>query len=387
MRLADHVRSAPFRIAAIYAAVFVASVLLIFGITYWSISREMSIELRDAIEQDMRPLVSAYAEGRLDRLVQAARERAAAAEPGNSYYLLISPDGTVLAGNMPALPPFEGWRRLTLATEAVSPGQPGTGAEVDTIVGLGVRLDHAFAFVGRSTARIRQTQQLILRSLGWAVIGTLLLSLAGGVLLSRGALRRVEGINRTVQAIMAGDLSKRLPVGRTDDEMNRLAVNVNEMLDRIAELMESLRQVTNDIAHDLRTPLGRLRQRLESARLREVDVEGYRHATDDAIEQIGAILDTFNALLRIAQIEAGARRANFIEVDLSEVLQTITEVYETVAEEEGQELVAEIAPGSGLGLALVKAVADLHDAGLELADRDPGAAPPGLRVTLRFPAA
>jgi len=453
MPLTDYLRSAPFRIAAVYALLFVLSALLLFTATYWSITREMTDELRSAIEQDMRPLVASYAEGRLDRLVQSAREQTAAAEPGTSFYQLRAPDGRVLAGNVPPLRPFEGWRELTLRL----PGEEGVSEQ--TIIGLGVRLNRAFAFVGRSTTRLEETQALILGSLRWVILGTLVLSLAGGVLFAGSALRRVERINRAVHAIMLGDLSRRVPVGRSNDELTRLAGNINAMLDRIGELMESLRQVTNDIAHDLRTPLGRLRQRIETARM-QADPADSRRMLDDAVVQIGDILETFNALLRIAQIEAGARKAQFDAVDLSDVARTIFEAYDSVAETDGRTLVASIddgvrvegdrdlltqmlanlvenairhtpagsqvalrlkqsddstllavtdtgpgiaeterarvldrfyrlessrtTPGSGLGLALVKAIVDLHDASLTLGDTTPGADLPGLTVAIRF---
>lgn len=453
MLLTDYLRSAPFRIAAVYALLFVLSALLLFTAIYWSITREMTDELRSAIEQDMRPLVASYAEGRLDRLVQSAREQTAAAEPGTSFYQLRAPDGRVLAGNVPPLRPFEGWRELTLRL----PGEEGVSEQ--TIIGLGVRLNRAFAFVGRSTSRLEETQALILGSLRWVILGTLVLSLAGGVLFAGSALRRVERINRAVHAIMLGDLSRRVPVGRSNDELTRLAGNINAMLDRIGELMESLRQVTNDIAHDLRTPLGRLRQRIETARM-QADPADSRRMLDDAVVQIGDILETFNALLRIAQIEAGARKAQFDAVDLSDVARTIFEAYDSVAETDGRTLVASIddgvrvegdrdlltqmlanlvenairhtpagsqialrlkqsddstllavtdtgpgiaeterarvldrfyrlessrtTPGSGLGLALVKAIVDLHDASLTLGDTTPGADLPGLTVAIRF---
>jgi signal transduction histidine kinase len=425
-------------------------------------TREMTLQLHDSVEQDMRPLIAAYSDGRLPGLIRAVERRVEAAQPGASYYLLLAPDGSLAMSNMPPLPPEEGWRRVTVSTELKHNGRHSSGHR--TLIGLGVRLDHSFIFVGRGTARLEETQALILRSLRWVIAGTLVLSLAGGMLLSRGALRRVEAINRTARAIMEGDLSQRIPVGRSDDEMNRLARNINAMLDRIDELMESLRQVVNDIAHDMRTPLGRLRQRLEVARSHDTTAESYRETLDDAVQRIGDILDLFSALLRIAQIEAGARTANFTDVDLADVARTIAEVYEPEAEEHGQILSAQIdpglhirgdrdlltqmlanlvenairhappgshldlrldtrpdggtditvaddgpgiaaadrekvlrrfhrlessrgTPGSGLGLSMVKAIADLHDAETTLADHHPGKSPPCLRVSVRFPAA
>jgi len=452
MRLAEYVRSAPFRIATAYAALFAVSVAALFGVVLWSTTREMTTEIKGAIEQDMRPLVTAYHDGRLSRLVEAVRERARAAMSGEAFYLLQTPSGKALAGNLEPLAPFSGWREIVFETVVDSDRDRDRS---ERVIALGVSLDGAFVLVGRSMRRVTEVQEILLRSLGWAIATTLVLALAGGALLSRGALRRIEEIGRTTQAIVDGDLSRRVPTGNARDEIDRLAGNINHMLDRIEELMEGLRQVTNDIAHDLRTPLGRLRQRLETARRRERTVEGHKAALDQAIEEIDAILDTFNALLRIAQIEAGARKTHFTEVDLSELARTIVEAYEMVAEHNGQTLRATIAddlalrgdrdlltqmlanlvenairhtpagttitlvlaagaegpvievaddgpgipaderdkvlrrfyrletsrttPGSGLGLSLVRAIADLHDAEIALRDNAPG-----LRVAVRF---
>jgi len=452
MRLAEYVRGAPFRIVAAYAALFAVSVAALFGVVLWSTTREMTTEIKGAIKQDMRPLVTAYRDGRLSRLVEAVRERAQAAVDNEAFYLLQSPSDELLAGNLEPLAPFLGWREFVFETGA---GSDSERDQSERVLALGVSLDGAFVLVGRSLRRVTEVQEILLRSLGWAIATTLVLALAGGVLLSRGALRRIEEIARTTQAIVDGDLSRRIATGNARDETGRLAGNINHMLDRIEELMEGLRQVTNDIAHDLRTPLGRLRQRLETARRRERTIEGHQAALDRAIEEIDAILDTFNALLRIAQIEAGARKAHFTEVDFSETARTIVEAYEMVAEHNGQSLRATIAddirlrgdrdlltqmlanlvenairhtpagttisldlaagaegpivavaddgpgipeaerekvlhrfyrletsrttPGSGLGLSLVRAVAELHDAEITLGDNAPG-----LRVTLTF---
>jgi len=453
MRLAEYCRSAPFRIATAYAALFTLSVVAVFGVLLWSITREMTGQIEGAIERDMRPLVSAYRDGRIGRLVDAVQERADASLNGEAFYLLESRSGQVLAGNLDAVEPFSGWREINLENA----GAPNRDHHsVRRVLALGVPLNGAFVFVGRNMFRITEVQETLLRSLGWAIVTTVLLALVGGAILSRGALRRVERIARATRSIVDGDLARRLPARARGDEIDLLARNINRMLDWIEELMEGLRQVTNDIAHDLRTPLSRLRQRLETAQRRERTVEGLGVAMGRAIEEIDAILGTFNALLRIAQIEAGARKAQFTRVDLSELARTIAEAYEVVAETEGQTLRATIAdalvlhgdrdlltqmlanlvenairhtpagttitlvaasgpdgtvievaddgpgipaderdkvferfyrletsrttPGSGLGLALVRAIAELHGAEVMLADNAPG-----LRVVLRFP--
>lgn len=340
MRLPDHLRSTPFRIGLAYAAAFSLSVAILFGVLYWSVTREMTAQLRATIEEDARPLVNAFSEGRILRLIEAVRERAQAARPGETFFLLQASSGHVLEGNVAPTVPFLGWREM-VTHEA---GTGGTGTP-QRILALGLGLDGAFLLVGRSLGAVSQTQALFIRSLAWTLAVTMVLALIGGAVLGHGALRRIESINRTTRAIIEGDLHSRIPLRQTSDELDRLSANINDMLDRIEELLEGLRQVTNDIAHDLRTPLGRLRQRLETTRRRESTMDGYKEALDRAIEETDTILGTFNALLRIAQIEAGARKAQFCDVDLSNVARIVAEAYAEVAEDGGKTFSAGIEDG------------------------------------------
>jgi signal transduction histidine kinase len=185
---------------------------------------------------------------------------------------------------------------------------------------------------------------LIIRSFSIALGVTVVLALGGGLVIAVLLLRRVDAVNRTARAIMNGDLSRRIPVVGSHDELGGLAESVNRMLSRIEELMESLRHITSDIAHDLRTPLGRLRQRLEASRLKTRSTSEYESAIDAAIDDTDSILKTFEAMLRIAQIEAGARRARFSNTDLSAITENVFEAFEAVAEDEGKSLEARIEP-------------------------------------------
>jgi signal transduction histidine kinase len=168
---------------------------------------------------------------------------------------------------------------------------------------------------------------------------------AGGLALSAAFLRRVDAIARTAEAIVGGDLDQRVPDRGTDDDFDRLARTLNGMLHRIGELIEGLRQVSNAVAHDLRTPLARLRQRLEAARTGSRSQAELESAIDAAIGETDTILATFAALLRIAEIEAGTRRAGFQEVDLGAVAATVVEAFAAPAEDEQKTLHGSIAPG------------------------------------------
>jgi signal transduction histidine kinase len=172
-----------------------------------------------------------------------------------------------------------------------------------------------------------------------------LLAVLGGTYLGGSFLRRIDTISRTSRAIMEGDLSARIPARGTNDEIDQLVANLNAMLDRIQQLMDGLRQVSSDIAHDLRTPLGHLRHRLEDARDHARTTEEYEAATQAAIADADALLETFSALLRIAQIEAGAQRSAFAQVDLSAVFRSVGETYLAVAEDSHRKLELQIDDG------------------------------------------
>jgi signal transduction histidine kinase len=187
--------------------------------------------------------------------------------------------------------------------------------------------------------------KLIVRVFGWSSAISLALALAGGALVSRNLLLRIETISRAARDIMAGDFSRRIPTHGTADELDHLVASLNAMLERNQLGMESVRQVSNDIAHDLRTPLTRLRQRLEVAQRRGRSVEEWQRTADGCISDMDAILETFGALLRIAQIESGMPARRFAKVDLSELLRTVIELYEPMAKEKEQPFTADIASG------------------------------------------
>lgn len=453
MPLADYLRSTPFRIATTYAGLFAASVMILFGVVYWLVSEEMTSELQSVIDKDIASLMAVYRERGSEGLKADIEDRIADTPKGDSLYLYRDKDGNAVSSNTPSGAPVLGWQDVGTI---LGSGRHDTDGAAEHFLARGVQTADSFLLVGRSLHGLKEVQEVLLRALTWALGLTAVLALGGGIGLGHGALRRVDSINRAFREITEGHLSRRVSTSGTRDELDRLAVNINLMLDRIEQLMANLQQVSNDIAHDLRTPLGRLRQGLESARRKESSVQDYRTAIDRAIEQADTILDTFSALLRIAQIESRSRRGRFETVDLSELANRIVEAYETVIEDADQSLTAEIAPGvraggdrdliiqmlanlvenatrhcpagshisialtndtaptvtvadtgpgipedardavlrrfyrlegsrttpgSGLGLALVKAIADLHNATLLLSDNRPG-----LRVTIRFPA-
>jgi signal transduction histidine kinase len=367
--------------------------------------------------------------------------------PGALDYGLKGPGGAPIAGRLASAQAPLGW---SVATVPARRGPPEPVRLLSTDLPGGYRL-----MIGDDLERIQALDGVVLRGFAGALIGVILLGAAGGYALSRDMQRRFAAISDVAEAIIDGDLARRVPLRGEADDLDRLAVTFNRMLDRIGQLMESLRQVSNDIAHDLRTPLTRLRQRLEAG-LRNPDAHGRGEAMEAALADLDAILNTFAGLLRIAEVERGARRAAFRLLDLSETARLVVESFAPSAEEGGRtlrltaagpvlvegdaELLAQLlvnlvenglrhtpagstvmvrvgpgetgaelsvvddgpgvaaqeqerlfdrfyrlersrsTPGSGLGLALVAAVARLHGARVSLHD-----AGPGLEARIAFP--
>ena len=321
----------------LYAAMFSLSGLVVFAIVAWLVGSFMVEQLDATVANELAEVqadAGSQDTGVLKRVVTGLTVNS----PG-IYYLLQAPDGKVIAGNMTAIEPKPGLRSLEWTHQA--PERRSIGG----IRGRGVLLpDGAYLFVGISDYQLGEVREVILRTTLLGLGVTVVLAVAGGLVMSYGVLRRVEGVSRASQAIMAGDLTQRMVLRGTDDEFDHLSSSLNAMLDRIQDLMVGLQQVSSDIAHDLRTPLTRLRQRLELAHRRESTVEGLHLALEAAIGNADAILETFGALLRIAQIEAGTRRSGFLPVDLSTLLTELIEAYHPVAEERAQKLQAHIAP-------------------------------------------
>jgi signal transduction histidine kinase len=316
---------------------FSVSGLVVFAIVAWLVGSFMAEQLDATVANELAE-VQADAGSQDSEVLKRVITGLTVNSPG-IYYLLQAPDGQVIAGNMTAIEPRPGLQSLEWTHQ--EPERRLSGG----IRGRGIVLpDGGYLFVGISDYQLNEVREVILRTslLGLGV--TVVLAIAGGLAMSYGVLRRVEAVSRASRAIMAGDLAQRMTLHGTDDEFDHLSSSLNAMLDRIQDLMLGLQQVSSDIAHDLRTPLTRLRQRLELARRREGTVEGLHVAVDGAINNVDAILETFGALLRIAQIEAGTRRSGFQPVSLSALLSRLIEAYQPVAEERAQKLDAQIAP-------------------------------------------
>ena len=366
-------RTASFRLATLYVVLFAVSALVLGGAVFVATRSALQEQMRAVIAAETAFLQAEFRSGGLDRLlaVTAARGRGM----GALDYLVQRADGTHLAGDIPASPALRpGWITLDVPASIVDEErQEHVRAFVSALDGSGMLLA-----VGDDLARIDDVEEALTTALLWIVGLAALLGIGGGVLLSRAFLARVDAISRTAEAIIAGDLGQRIPLRGTGDDLDRLAGTLNRMLDRIAALMTSLHHVGSDVAHDLRTPLSRLYQRLDDARRHARSVPAYEAAVDGAVAEAEGLLETFSALLRIAQVEGASPRAGFHQVDLSAVAEDVADAYRPDAELAGHTLVASVAPGVGvLGdrELLTQAAANLVENALRHT-------PPGTRIDL-----
>ena len=323
-------RSSTFRLALIYMLLFASSVLMLLGFIYWSTVSYLSAQTDDTIEIEILDLTDRYQHAGLAGLTQLISERLSRRPAGASVYLLTDQSLAPLIGNLDSWPVnaeiHEGWFEFDLKDS--SDMQPHRARARLFRLSGGLML-----LVGRDIFEFEITRQRIILSLLWALGIMLVMGSLGSIMMGRSTLRRIETINQTSHDIMSGDLSRRIPSRHTGDDFDILADNLNNMLDQIEALMESVHRVSDNIAHDLRTPLARLRNHLEELQLNTAADEQLNPALEQALEEADALLKTFSALLRIARIESQEDRAGFSAVDINALISDVMELYEPLAED------------------------------------------------------
>jgi len=449
MRHDSLLRSTPFRLALVFALVFMCASLLSGLVAFYLLKKELNARYDSRTEELFQIISQTYGDSDLQDVVDATRIHVAATSHQQNVFLLQAPDGRVLAGNVPSLSLPDG---LSVTPSSV----------------LGIKGDYTYRLfagnvgpyrlvVGTNNEETGELEEIVAGSFGWASLVVLALAIGGGGLIASRAQRRLDAVGDTMGRVSHGDLSSRIPLLGRGDDLDLMSNDINDALERLSASVESMRQVSNDIAHDLKTPLNHLKITLEDARLRQERGAAVREELEVASNEVDQINQTFDALLRIAQIESGARKARFAKVSLDEILGSLAEVYSDVAEDAGGSIVRDLNPeadavlsgdrelltqmfanlienairhcpapaairlkisadgnrvwtsiedsgpgipedergkvfrrlyrldksrtsaGTGLGLSLVKAIADLHDADIRLEGANPG-----LRVVVTF---
>ncbi len=351
-------RTTAFRLTLAYLLLFAFFAAALLGYFAWNTNRLINDQITTTVNAEMSELSELYQRRGLRGIVFAIENRAL--RPGANLYLITTPAGQSVAGNVSSLAPgamaSTGWSE-TPYRRLDDPDSSNHRALVKVEqLSSGFRL-----LIGHDLEERRRLFDIVGDAAKWSVLIVVVLGLGGGIFVSRRVLRKIDAITGTTQRIMAGDLSGRLPVGRSGDELDRLAENLNTMLERIEALMSGLKEVSDNIAHDLKTPLTRLRNRAEEALARAGNEAEYRAALESTIEESDGLIRTFNALLMIARAESGQARDNMTVFDAAEVAAGIHELYEPLAEDADLTLKVEtsVAPLHGNRELISQALANL----------------------------
>ncbi len=333
MQLLDVFRTATFRLAFAYLILFAVSVMLLLGFIYWRTAGFMASQVDETITAEVQGLGEQYKLWGILGLRRIIIERASK-ENSRTIYILTRGDAP-LAGNLSQWPPdavetARGWIDFTYTRVSGTESEVRPGRAFQTRLAMGYRL-----LVGRDMQEANAIESTIRTTLLWALAITGIFGVAGGMWISRNVMHRLELINRTSREIMSGDLTRRIPMQGGRDELDDLAGNLNQMLEQIERLMMGMREVADNIAHDLRTPLNRLRNKLEGALIGNASRDEQMQALESAIAEADGLISTFNSLLLIAEAETGAHRDTLERVDLSEVVHDIADLYEPAAEDRG----------------------------------------------------
>ena len=329
------IRTTAFRLTLAYLFLFALFAASLLGYFAWNTRRLINEQIATTVNAETGELSDIFGRRGLRGLVFNIENRAL--RPGANLYLVTTPEGRAIAGNVGSLGPgvmaTTGWSETAYRRLDEQDTANHRALVLVTELSDGFRL-----LIGRDLEERRRLFGIVAKAAQWSLLIVVVLGLGGGIFVARRVLRRIDAMTGTTRRIMAGDLSGRLPVGRSGDELDRLAENLNAMLERIEALMVGLKEVSDNIAHDLKTPLTRLRNRAEEALAKSGSEAEYRAALERTIEESDGLIRTFNALLMIARAESGQARGNMDDFDAADVANGIHELYEPLAEDDGMSL-------------------------------------------------
>jgi signal transduction histidine kinase len=334
------VGSESFRLTAIFTAVIAVAMLVLMGLTYAITHQALQTELFSAIDRDIAAIKSGYRSQGISEAKEVITQHLYHSA-SSDFLLLETVSGKKLAGNLPAMTP-----RLGRFFLHQPPQSAERGLRTHHILGVGLMLTPGlYLFDGRDLDLVHDAEEDELAAFLWVLMVSLVLATGGGLVLSHLFLARMDEISETCRAIMAGRFADRVPERGKGDELGRLVRTINAMLDRISGLMENVEQISSDIAHDMRAPLTHLHHHLERALNEARSDEQYRSAIEQALSETERLLATFHALLKIGQLEETITLDSLPRLDLSHLLEEMTDIYRPVAEDSGHILAARVAPG------------------------------------------
>jgi signal transduction histidine kinase len=341
-------RTTTVRLTALFILIFVVFAVLLLALITWQSSIQIQRQQTNDINREIQQIEELDAARGFRRTIIAVERLSR--QPGPGLYFLGDPTGQMIVGNLPFLPPevitapgphtFD-YERVQVPFEGeVSEPREGTAMVRSLMLDSGL-----FLVVGRDVVERRGFTAIIFQGFFFGVAGILIFSLIAGVVTAVRVLARIDTINGTATKIMSGNLSERIPITKRNDEFDGLATKLNAMLDRIEQLMVGLKEVTDNVAHDLKTPLTRMRNRAEAALRDGSDPETQQRALETTLSESDKLIRTFNALLMIARAEAGAPSGALADADISAIVSDVAELYAPVAEEEGMELETVVTDG------------------------------------------
>ena len=374
------IRTTAFRLTLAYLFLFALFAASLLGYFAWNTRRLITEQITTTVNAEISEITDIFLRRGLRGLAFTIGNRAL--RPGANLYLVTTPSGTAFGGNVGSLSPgvmaSSGWSETAYRRLDDQDTVDHRALVRVTELSNGFRL-----LVGRDLEERRRLFGIVAHAAQWSVLVVIVLGIGGGIFVARRVLQRIDAMTGTTRRIMAGDLSGRLPVGRSGDELDRLAENLNAMLERIEALMVGLKEVSDNIAHDLKTPLTRLRNRAEEALASSGSEAEYRAALERTIEESDGLIRTFNALLMIARAESGQARGNMDDFDAADVARGIHELYEPLAEDDGMTLRAKTAPVRlhGNRELISQALANLVENAIKYGKPAPAAQPLGAAAT------
>lgn len=343
MKVLELVRSTPVRLAATFTLLFTATSFALFAILYFGIGSRLEENIRHRIKETSDTLSSLDSEKTFDELVDIINRESSSVRDTDLILMLVDKNGRFIAGNIQEAEFFDGWKRLK-HTE-IKRRTYDSNLDED-FVATWKRLTKGNLLIGIGDREVRQLHSYLLDILFYDLLFIIFVTASVSLYLAARARQRIRFFATTLNDLSEGKIASRIPLTGSGDDVDQVAVQVNKALSLLQKLVENVNQSSSDIAHDLKKPIGRLRQRLDEAARSFTTSYELRSAIEDAINELDSVTNTFDALLRITQIEAGARRSRFKSVDLIEILKDIWEVYAPVAEDSGHKLVLNL-PNTG----------------------------------------